>query len=766
MGWFSTFLTLFSVILLRNFLEGILEEAHTITLLEDVYHSIITNFIHFFFCYACIFLSITIVLGSMTRESIEKVLRTVATFSPVLLIPPIVDFFFSKGVGLDISYTTRSMDFLRILLAGPFYMGSIEGITPGMRIEVAAIYILVFLYAFGKGKGIIRALLTTLAIHLCVIVLVDLPHLIAMLAGKDFAVFYGPGSFLVRDTQKFGVIYLLLFSMLLLVTGLLFRRSFTKRLLKSIRYVRSINYSGAVLFGFLIGYALLREYVQFLFGNPWDYLAIISLAAAVFLSFCGAVVFNDIADVKTDSISRRRNPLASASIGVNQYRAIGIVFFVLGLLFALNTSYASFVLVLILILISFIYSSAPFRIKRVPLLGTFSLAFSTLLCLILGYSLFAGGRAFLSFPHRLQLLFLVSLTLGFTPKDLVDVEGDRAAKIFTIPVLFGQKAGRIVTFFLVCIGYLFVPMMIRSLFLTVLSLGFVLVTGAEFLMKRINEKLFLITYYLFSSMVVLFLFFNPSKIQQDGIGHLGPELEGDHFYEKRDYASSLITYSSIAEPGGAVLLKAGIAAFKIDKPREAVVFLKGYIRENPYHADAYSYLTNAYLKMGESDLASATNRTALERGLDLKRFLSERGILLFHSREGEKAGKYLHTSYLLGYRESSLLYYLAKSRIERTEYEIAESLLRRLIERDKNNFRALAELGKLKIEKEQYRESISLYRLALKIAKEPLFYNNIGVNYQRLGVSDSARICYERALALDPDYTTARKNLDNLTRTD
>jgi tetratricopeptide (TPR) repeat protein len=160
------------------------------------------------------------------------------------------------------------------------------------------------------------------------------------------------------------------------------------------------------------------------------------------------------------------------------------------------------------------------------------------------------------------------------------------------------------------------------------------------------------------------------------------------------------------------------------------------------------------------------NKTALLRCIDLKRFLSEKGILLFHSHDLTQADEFLHTAYRLGYRESSLLYYLSRIKIETSEFKGAEVLLETLLKRDKHNVKALAELGKLKIEKKEYREALSIYSLALEIREEPLFYNNIGVCYQRLGIIDSARVYYRRAILLNPQYTPAKKNIENLNTID
>ena len=111
-----------------------------------------------------------------------------------------------------------------------------------------------------------------------------------------------------------GFIYLLLFTIVSIVSGFLLFPSYSKTIIKSIRYLRSINYTAGVLFGFSIGYALKKQYTPFLFGNLRDYCALFSLVMSIFFSFCGAVVVNDIFDVTTDAVSRHRNPLIKNTI--------------------------------------------------------------------------------------------------------------------------------------------------------------------------------------------------------------------------------------------------------------------------------------------------------------------------------------------------------------------------------------------------------------------------------------------------------------------
>jgi 4-hydroxybenzoate polyprenyltransferase/tetratricopeptide (TPR) repeat protein len=765
MSWFSTIFTLFSVILLRNFLEGILEEAHSITLLENIYHSLLINFVHFFSFYLTLFLLVIILLAYITRERFRTVATTVVLFSPIILIAPIADLIISRGAGFNLSYPTALDNLRRLIITGPFYRGTIAGITPGMRIEFAIAALLVLCYVYGKGKGIIKAIVSFITFDLIIIVVANAPLIITLASGKSFTQLYEPGSLLSSDTQKFGIIYLILLSCTLAFAGVAFLPRFMKTWFRSIRYLRSINYVSTVIIGFLIGYAIAGKLTPFLFDNPWDYLAIASLCISIFLSFCGSVVFNDICDVQSDAVSRKRNPLVSKKVERNHYLLLGVLLYFLALLFAANTSYTAFFLVLILVLLSFFYSSPPFRLKRLPLISTFILSFATFCSIMLGFSLFAGSKAFSAFPSKLTILFLVSLTFGFTPKDLADIEGDRQNAIYTIPVICGQKAGKIITYVLVCVGYLLVPLLFRSSLLLMLSLSFIIITGLQFLIKEVRESLFLITYYTFSICVVAFLLFHPEMLTSKGVMQMGKRFQAEYSFGRRQY-QEVYDHFSHGEPfkDTRLLVLTGISAFKVRDYERALEFLQPALDADPYHSDVYSYVTNALISI-ESGATEANrlNGLALERWLDPKRFIAEKGIIFFHLGSPDTALEYLTTAYRLGYDESSLLFYLARVLHLQRKTSDSERLLLTLLDRRRDDVAALAELGKIRMETGQLNQAIKLFQQALAISTQsPSLHNDVGVCYLKLGDYKRAATYFENALQINPHYLPAKRNLQML----
>lgn len=141
-------------------------------------------------------------------------------------------------------------------------------------------------------------------------------------------------------------------------------------------------------------------------------------------------VINDIIDKNADKINHPERPLPSGKISVRlaviEYlvlvvSAVAISFFINRL--ALNVVLLTTVLLLI-------YST---RLKRIPLLGNFTIAFLT------GFAFIYGGVA-VDNPRAAVIPALFAFFINFIRelvKDLQDIRGDSAAGIKTFPNQFG-----------------------------------------------------------------------------------------------------------------------------------------------------------------------------------------------------------------------------------------------------------------------------------------------------------------------------------------
>ena len=88
------------------------------------------------------------------------------------------------------------------------------------------------------------------------------------------------------------------------------------------------------------------------------------MLVSVFAAWMFSVVTNDLADVETDNISNQNRPLQKGIFDPKTYRDYGLVFLLLALLLAVSVSKTSFVLVALYLLVTWVYSQYPFRLKK------------------------------------------------------------------------------------------------------------------------------------------------------------------------------------------------------------------------------------------------------------------------------------------------------------------------------------------------------------------------------------------------------------------
>jgi 4-hydroxybenzoate polyprenyltransferase len=94
----------------------------------------------------------------------------------------------------------------------------------------------------------------------------------------------------------------------------------------------------------------------------------------------------------------------------------------------------------------YIYSKKPLYLKRWFFLASPLLAFNALLIAMAGFFLISANQKILAFPIETIWFMLIGFSIVTNLKDIKDIEGDRAAGIKTLPVIFGQeKAKKIIT---------------------------------------------------------------------------------------------------------------------------------------------------------------------------------------------------------------------------------------------------------------------------------------------------------------------------------
>jgi homogentisate phytyltransferase / homogentisate geranylgeranyltransferase len=215
-----------------------------------------------------------------------------------------------------------------------------------------------------------------------------------------------------------------------------------------------------------------------------------------------AVSINQITDISEDSISKRDNPVVSAAISRNDMMYVALGYCGLALLFAALIGYIAILLTAASLCLSILYSAPPIRLKRYPFVASSTIAVFALIVFSLG---FYSGTPTVQFPTSVALVILVCYNLAINTKDLKDYEGDKNSGVLTLPVLLGQRRGRITIGALDFIAYVAVPFILQVPLLIVPALVFGGLTFYLIRREKTPEKLFFLLLLMFLATVMVAL---------------------------------------------------------------------------------------------------------------------------------------------------------------------------------------------------------------------------------------------------------------------
>lgn len=495
-----SFLILGAWIFLRVFFEGLLEASHRIGYVPFSYKAVIIYFVHYPSFYLSLFLILVIVTALVIREKIQRVGSAFSTCFGIVLFVPVFDWLI--GYAYSITYPLRIEPYL-LSTFNPLVSMTEYGASPGQRIVFALICILTGIYAYFKTKKIMPAILLFVITYLIIIILGGLPTIIA---GNRPENFYVTGGILYSDSQKYAAIFLLLSLGASILYGFLANPDSFRTMLASLRPERALFYGGVGIAGFILSLDKTNMVMRHLFPYLFDRIGIFILGLCLSLGFQGAAGINDFYDTGGDRVTRPRNPLLK-NINPHYYLAWTIMLIAYALAFALLLNYVSFLTMLSLIFISLIYSIPPVRLKRIPVISTFILAIAVMLSLAMGYSIRQGADAFKYLPGKLLIPITVSITLGFSMKDLQDIEGDRQCGILSLPIIFAKLFGSAIIPMaaIIALSFLVYPLFIPTTLTGAIIAAF---TTAAYtvLVKNPREWLYFIVLYLFGAYLVFSIF--------------------------------------------------------------------------------------------------------------------------------------------------------------------------------------------------------------------------------------------------------------------
>jgi len=449
------------------------------TLLEypielDIFQHYVRFYLENIYYFIIVFLLVVFFISKVIKGKILSVANLGIKFFPVIIIPPLIDFFiFNRIKGYE--YSTVENFFYNL-----FTISWLKGdASVGISLEITIALLFIGGYVYYNQRSILKSLLAVFFITLF-LVIISTPE-----------IFFG----YMADYIYLKFLPNYYFFPLILLSGFLIYHHKKERLigiLSNLRPVKSIIF---ILTVFLGSFAIIS------FGYVFELYKMFLASLAIFFVWQFSIVINDIYDYKIDKISNRNRPLIKNLISVDDYGFVALVFAFFALSFSAIVNIYVFLLIILGILLAIIYSTPPIRLRK-NYLGNLLIGSSLVISFMVG--VLAFGNFELLFEENIVryifLIFLLSTVVTFT-KDLKDIKADSKYGIKNFYTVFGKEKGKIIVTVLVSLVLNIPVIILREFMFAPFILAISLLT-AYLYYKKEDEKLV----YLLSTFLMIGIF--------------------------------------------------------------------------------------------------------------------------------------------------------------------------------------------------------------------------------------------------------------------
>ncbi|MCK9344706.1 MAG: UbiA family prenyltransferase [Candidatus Pacebacteria bacterium] len=462
------------IVIIRAFLEINANPQNAVIGIEN------SSRVHFVIFFALITLLFALTVSIFAKQRGNTVINLALYGLPIIFIAPIADIMISGGKGAHMSFIfdTGSKLFNDFLLFG----GVGNGASTGMQIEVLLILSAIGWYVWAKTKKIMLAIGAVLSSYTLLFIVAALPSVLYMISalGQDGALATYSYDFIEKSVVASNIptnilnealsypsparlitlgttaLFSQTLFILLFVVGLAWfwyaHSRIAKVIFKNIRTSRILLGLGLIALGAFTAHSVFSVVFTWV-----DWVSLAVLEISWFGACMYAIHVNDIADIEIDKISSPERPLPKGDISIKEMHDIGLVWLILSLVGAYLVGYHAFFMSTIFTSAYYLYSAQPLRLKRIPVLSSFLISIAVLVTFLAGFFFASPDKSITEFPLLYALGIIIVFTLGVNIRDIKDVEGDRAAGIQTLPVIFG-KHGRHIVGALLALSFILAPL--------------------------------------------------------------------------------------------------------------------------------------------------------------------------------------------------------------------------------------------------------------------------------------------------------------------
>jgi 4-hydroxybenzoate polyprenyltransferase len=163
--------------------------------------------------------------------------------------------------------------------------------------------------------------------------------------------------------------------------------------------------------------------------------------AVLYSIFNGASnAYNQVFDLEIDRINRPERPIPSNRISVREALTFTLIVYTLGLITAFFISFPFFLVTSCCLIITTLYSTPPFWLKKRFLVANITIALcQSWLFILAGWVIYPFGNPFEPTFWFIGLVLFILLVGACGTKDFTEIEGDKKYGMKTLPVLFGNE---------------------------------------------------------------------------------------------------------------------------------------------------------------------------------------------------------------------------------------------------------------------------------------------------------------------------------------
>jgi len=470
----------------RGILEGTFEFMRNLHFQMTLFKSFLFFFLHQGAFYFAAFVWLALILTLFGRRPPLKAFNFVATFSPIIVLPPLIDALMGGGYRLHYIFTWSDAANVLMNFFNPFV--ELRGITYGMRLEITLAMLGMAAYVLFHTRKLSAAVLTAAGTFFILMFIGSLPGVMAGITGRKDIFTYGATSLIPDDTMRYAILEIFALTLGLVLFLFAYRRDLAVKVL-SLRLQKLPFYLAMGVVGFALGWKLGGHLWPHPFSNPFDYVALAGLLLGLTFAHHFGVLINDYYDLKIDRVNRKPTPLSEGVMSFKEAKVIAAILFVMAVATLLSLGWDAFILGLALLGLAWIYSAPPLRTKRFHILGTLTLGLIALFCQYVGASLWLMGQTLLAYPTDVALATVVGVAFGFGVKDVEDYEGDRRFGVRTNYTLFGFRIGRILSGLFTGGVFILIPIILGLKEALIYAVPLGLIAGFVASRERFHEKL-------------------------------------------------------------------------------------------------------------------------------------------------------------------------------------------------------------------------------------------------------------------------------------